>query len=287
MDGLQENSKAAADVIETTLEGWREAIVSNFPQFVLALVLFVLIWLFAGLISKLIGKLFLGRVKNKALVGLAQSVFKVLIIAIGGFLALSILGLDKALTTLLAGAGIAGLAIGFALQAPIGNLFSGVMLSFRDTLNIGDWVETNGFAGEVVGLDLKATTLKEADNNMVVLPNQTILSNPYKNFSLTNRSRVIVTSGVAYDSDLKEVQNVVLDTLASTFDHVRKEDIIFYFDDFGESSITFTARFWMTAKNSIDVVHAKSEAIIALKAAFNKHNIEIPYPVRTIVQKGG
>ncbi|GAL64942.1 mechanosensitive ion channel domain-containing protein [Algibacter lectus] len=104
----------------------------------------------------------------------------VVVVLIGLYISLGILNLSKTLTSLLATAGVAGLAIGLALQNTLSNTVAGISLSFREKIQIGNWVETNGHSGEVMDINLKEFVIKEADNNIVILPNKMILENPLK-----------------------------------------------------------------------------------------------------------
>lgn len=95
---------------------------------------------------------------------------------------MTILKFDGTLKTIISAAGISGIVIGLALQGTLSNMISGVVLSFRKKLNLGNWVETSGFSGEVIDINLNYFVVREADNNMVVIPNKTILENPFKNY---------------------------------------------------------------------------------------------------------
>ncbi|WP_390886612.1 mechanosensitive ion channel domain-containing protein [Lacinutrix neustonica] len=85
---------------------------------------------------------------------------------------------------------------------------------------MGHWVETNGFYGEVVEISLKNFVVKEADNNMVMIPNKSILESPLKNYSLTTRMRVMLRCGVGYESDLERVRTLSKETISQTFNHI-------------------------------------------------------------------
>lgn len=207
------------------------------------------------------------------------------VILLGIFLVLAILNLDGTLNSLLAGAGIAGLAISLALQGPLSNLFSGIFIATKHDFTIGDWVETNGFAGKVVDIDLRNTKIKESDNNIVVLPNKMILDAPFKNFRLTNRIRTAFTCGVAYDSDLEQVRALAVETIETLFPPAEDEKVEFYYTEFGDSSINFMIRFWAKAQENRIALDVKSEGIIAIKKAFDAAKIEIPFPIRTIIQE--
>ena len=196
---------------------------------------------------------------------------------------MGILNLSKALNTVLAGAGVMGLAVGLALQGALANTYSGIVLSYIKHIKFGDWIESNGFEGEVVDLDLRSVTLKQPDNNLVFIPNKLVVENPIKNYSTTAQSRVILECGVGYSSDLESVRNLVKKTILEKFEVVEaKEDIIFLYQEFGDSSINFEVRFWINSTSALEVAKAKTDAMIALKKAFDKNDIEIPFPIRTL-----
>ena len=174
------------------------------------------------------------------------------------------------------------MAIGLALQGTLNNTFSGVLLSFLPELQIGDWVETNGFAGQVMEINLRNIVVKQADNNLVIIPNSKIIEEPFKNFTSTPRSRVMLDCGVAYNSNLEEVQALTLQTIEELFPPHLSEEVEFMYTEFADSSINFTVRFWTNATKNRDFLIARNKAIIAIKKAFDANDITIPFPIRTI-----
>jgi len=180
------------------LAAWLDSLILLVPNFVIAIIVFILFIIASKYIAKFANRVILRRVRQASIREIILKVLKVVIILIGFFVALGILDLDTVLTSVLAGAGVVGLAIGLALQGTLNNTFSGVILSFLPELQIGDWIETNGFAGAVTEINLRSIIIKEADNNYVIIPNSKLIEEPFKNFSRTNRSRVMLKCGVAY-----------------------------------------------------------------------------------------
>ena len=237
----------------------------------------------AKYISRLVKKLVSKQIEQDSIKSAIGKVTAVLVVSLGLFVALGVLNLGKALTSLLAGAGVVGLAIGLALQGTIANTFAGLVLSFRKKVKIGDWIETTGFSGEIMDISLKNFTIKEADNNIVIIPNTTILDNPMKNYSLTTRMRVFLDCGVGYGSDLEQVQQLTKEVIANTFDQIETpEDVEFYYTEFGDSSINYLCRFWIDAESMLEKLKAKTKAIIEIKKAYDKAGINIPFPIRTL-----
>lgn len=267
---------------------WFDSFIASIPNIVIAIVVFFITFLASKYISRFVLSLLDRSHLNKTVKNLISKMVSIAVILLGLFLVLGILNLSKMLNTILAGAGVAGLAISLALQGALANTYSGIILSFVKAVKLGDWVETNGFAGELTNLDLRAVTIKEIDNNMVYIPNKLVLENPLKNYSMTDRSRVILNCGVAYDSNLQQVEDLVVETIKNNFSNLEEEkSILFMFEEFGGSSINFEVRFWIKAKAMIEILQAKSKAIKEIKKVFDQNDIEIPFPIRTLYMPKG
>jgi len=265
------------------LQGWLSAIIQNIPNLILAILVMALSYFIAKYTKKLVLRLVEKRVSQQSIANMIAKITAVIIVLAGLFLALGILNLGKMLTSLLAGAGVVGLAIGLALQGTLSNTFAGVVISFRKRIQLGNWVETNGFSGEVIDVNLKEFVLKEADNNLVIIPNKMILENPLKNYSLTTKMRVVLECGVGYKSDLKQVEQLTKETIANAFEQVKSpDDVEFYYTEFGGSSINYMTRFWIDAESMLEKLNAKTKAIIEIKNAYDKAGVNIPFPIRTL-----
>lgn len=271
------------NIITDKLEDWWTLIIEHLPNLAIALgVLFISLFL-SKFIYKMTLKLIHKRVQQESVTKLIARTTSLLVVLGGLFLSLSALNLGKSVTGLLTGAGISGIIIGLALQGTISNTIAGVVLSFRKNIRLGNWIETNSFSGEVVDISLNYLVLKESDNNMVIIPNKKVMEQPFKNYSLTSKMRVVVACGVGYESDLEQVEKVTRSVVSKFFNQQEineKED--FFFTEFGDSSINFISRFWIYGESGVDKLKAKGKFIIELKKAFDKHNINIPFPIRTL-----
>lgn len=280
---MKEQLAEAFNNLVDKLEGWFNTIIEYLPNFVLAVIVLVTAYFIAKYVNKLTKRLVDKKVEEESVSSMISRITAVIVVLAGLFLALGIMNLNKALTSLIAGAGVAGLAIGLALQGTLSNTISGIILSFRKKIQIGNWVETNGYSGEVMDINMKDFTLKEADNNIVVIPNKMILENPLKNYSLTTRMRVFLECGVGYESDLEKVESLTKEVIAKTFDQVESpDDVEFYYTEFGDSSINYLCRFWIDAESMLEKLRAKTRAIIEIKKAYDKEGINIPFPIRTL-----
>ncbi|MFD2550898.1 mechanosensitive ion channel family protein [Bizionia sediminis] len=273
----------ALDNLYNKLEVWFNTIIEYLPNFGLAILVVIASYIAAKHINKLTFRLVSKHVSQDSVSKMVSRLSAIVIVLLGLFLSLGILNLSKTLTSLLATAGVAGLAIGLALQNTLSNTVAGIVLSFRKKIQIGNWVETNGFSGEILDINLKNFVLKEADNKVVILPNKAILENPLKNYALTKTMRIHITCGVGYESDLEHVKALTQKAISNAFNGVETaDDVEFYYTEFADSSINYVCRFWIEAINMKDKLAAQSKAMMAIKAAYDKAGINIPFPIRTL-----
>lgn len=282
---MEEQLESSWAKLINKLSGWVDSLILNLPNFLIALLVFFIASWLSRYLHSLSNKYLKKVIKQPAIRGLVSNIVSILVIILGLILALSILKLDGTLKSLLAGAGVAGLAISLALQGTLTNTFSGLFIAVKDEMNIGDWVETNGFSGKIVEIGLRNTKIKESDNNIVVVPNKLILDKPFKNYGLTKRIRTTITCGVGYESNLPTVKNMTIKAIENIYPPNEGEQIEFYYTDFGDSSINFLLRFWVDAQESLTALEVKSEAISKVKETFDKNDINIPFPIRTIINK--
>lgn len=261
---------------------WVGATLSNLPNFIFAILVFSLVYWLSRKIQRWLEIPLAKVIDQPSIRTLVTKITSTVLVLLGLMLALGILELDKVLTSLLAGAGVAGLAIGLALQGTLANSFSGIALSMKDILNIGDFVETNGYSGTVQEINLGNTKLLGTDNNFVIIPNSKVLENPFKNYTLTSRMRITLLCRVGYEADLREVKKVSQRVITERFQQGNEENVEFHYLNFGENAVEFQIRFWVEATEKISTLEAKSEAMMMIKEVFEKHNFTIPALVNTI-----
>ncbi len=266
----------------TKLDGWFDAIILKLPNLVVAILVLVIFYFLAKGIRSLGNKFLYQKISDEAIRQMVSKIIFSVILLIGFFVALGVMQLDKVLTTILASAGVVGLAIGLALQGTLSNTFSGLMLSFQPKIRLGDFIETNGFQGYVTEISLRNVAIRQTNNEYVVIPNSTFIDSPFTNYSLTDRSRVDVSCGVGYEDDLEKVEKLVLDIIKENFPPVEDEEIDFFFTEFGDSSINFVTRFWINSIKPKPKLAAQHKAIMLIKKKFDAEGINIPFPIRTL-----
>lgn len=261
---------------------WFNSFILLLPNILIAITLVVLFFFLSRYVNKIIYRILKRVSKNEAVNKLMSNILTGLFLLVGLFVGLDIVGLDKALTSLLASAGIAGLAVGLAFQDPILNIISGAIMSFKQPFNIGDMVVSNGYSGIIKAITLRSTHIKTFTGEDVFIPNKSVLQNPLENYTLTKWRRVDIQCGVSYTDDLELVQQIAENTINEHIDIDHKQPIEFIYTEFGDSSINFELRFWLDLSEEKNYLITKSKAIIALKKSFDQEGITIPYPIRTL-----
>ena len=196
-------------------------------------------------------------------------------------------GLGVAISPLLAGFGIGGLAVALAVQPTLSNFFAGTYLVTEGELKEGDFIELDGGpSGYVVDVGWRSTKIRSRFNNLVIIPNSKMVDTIVTNFySPTPAMNVIVNCGVSYDSNLKQVEEIVTEIandLVKTSPYAIEEvDPFIGFSNFGDSNIDFFV--FLQAKDRTESFILKSELIKRIHQRFEKEDIEINYPVRKLI----
>jgi small-conductance mechanosensitive channel len=270
------------DILLEKLIGWSEGLVKMLPNFVLAIIVLVA-FVFAGrLIRNLVQKLLLKSLNNKSLSSIISKVLYVVILSIGAFAALSLLNLDKTVSSLLAGAGIIGLALGFAFQDIATNFIAGFFMAVKRPFKIGQVIHCEGHSGVIKHIGIRTTEIASFQGQEVIIPNKMLFQNPLINDSENTYKRIDLNVGVSYGEDLERVREIAIKAVENTPNINKDKDIDLVYLAFGGSSIDFRIMIWVEFKSQLEFLKSQSEAIIAIKKAFDKNDIMIPFPIRTL-----
>lgn len=237
-----------------------------------AIVLIVGFWLTGVVLTKLKK----GKLADKLEDTVESFVFNFINIALKAIIiitAIGILGVPMAsVITVLA---TAGAAVGLALQGSLSNLAGGIMLVVFKPFRVGDYIESQGVSGSVEEITIMYTVLNTPDNKVVSLPNGALMNSTITNYSKKDLRRVDLTFSVSYDSDIDRVRDI-LNSIASAHPLVLKDPAAaVVFTKQGDSALEFAVRAW--AKNG-DYWTVYFDINEAVKKAFDKMGIEIPYP---------
>ncbi len=269
-------------LISAKLERWVEAAVKMLPNIIVALIIFFIFYW--------IGRIFRDSYKsisnrfsdNRSINSIVGTTIFITIVGIGLFSALEILKLDKAVTSLLAGAGVIGLALGFAFQEIASNFLAGSMIAVERPYEIGDIIEINEQLGTVRQIKLRTTHVETYQGLEIIIPNKMMFTSTMINYTSTPRRRIDLEVGIAYNSDLNKVKAVLRDSLENLYGRIDSEPIEVFFNKFDQYSVNLNAQVWVKFPGNKGYFKAYDEAICLIKEAFESNKIEIPFPVQKI-----
>lgn len=246
-----------------------------------ALIVLVVGWILAGLISRMVRKRINATPRIDPTLGnFVAALVKWVILLIVLVTVLGLFGIEA--TSLVAIMGAATLAIGFALQGTLSDMAAGFMLILFRPYKLGQFVDIGGTAGTVQDLNLFVTELATPDNVQIIIPNGQAWGAIITNFSHHGLRRVDLEFGIGYDDDADKamaVINRVADADSRIFNDPEPWVRVTHL---GASSVDLTARLWVKAEDYWDV---KFDTIKAVKLAFDQEGISIPYPHSVEIQK--
>lgn len=279
---LMLEAQEVIELIQGKLLTWTRELVQMMPNLVLAVVLVIGGWLLARLLRSLVQRMLARVTDSRTLQRLIGNTIYLAVIFTGLFAALTVLHLDKTVTSILAGAGIIGLALGFAFQDIAANFISGIIMAMQRPIRTGELVETAGHTGVVERIDLRTTEIKNLQGIQVIIPNKEIFQTVLVNYTRNGTRRVDLEVGISYAEDLEHVERVVIEAVEALSDRVPGTDVELFYKGFNDSSIGFEVRFWIKATSNGHFMDMRSRAVKAIKAAFNREGITIPFPIRTL-----
>jgi len=200
-----------------------------------------------------------------------------LILLFGFIIAIAQLGIEVG--PLLAGLGIAGFIIGFALQDTLSNFASGMLILIYRPFDVGDVIEAGGVTGKVDTMNLVSTMVLTFDNQMLVVPNKQIWSGVIRNVTHQDKRRVDMTFGIGYSDDVPKAEKVLMEIVTSYEQVLKDPEPVVRLHTLGDSSIDFIVRPWAKTDDYWNVYwHVTRE----VKRRFDEEGISIPFPQRDV-----
>lgn len=251
---------------------WVKGAIAGLPNFLTALIIFLASLFLARIVSGILRRALSRRDPPLSVTNLLVQFIRWSIILAG-----TVTALERFfdVTAFLAGLGIVGFTIGFALQDVMKNFAGGVILLIQKPFKVGDVIGVKDFDGTVLEINLRTTEMKALDGRLVSMPNADVLSNPIINYTRAERRRVDVSVGVAYDADIELVRALVLDTIQNVPGFVKEPAPVVGFSNFGDMAMELNANFWIDAQMT-NTVAAKDSALSTIKKVFDKKGISIP-----------
>ncbi len=247
------------------------------PKLVLAIVILVVGLIIIRSFSKFLRKIMTKRDIDPTLipflVSLISTVLKVMLV----ISVVDIVGIKT--TSFIAVLGAAGLAVGLALQGSLSNFAGGVLLMILKPYKVGDYIQAQGEAGTVKTVQIFNTVLNTPDNRRVIIPNGAISNGTITNFSVEETRRMDLVFGIGYDDDLEKAKNVLRE-MADGDERLLTDPAPFIgVKELADSSVNLVVRIWCKKEDYWDVHFDWQNKV---KQRFDKENISIPFPQRTV-----
>jgi small conductance mechanosensitive channel len=179
----------------------------------------------------------------------------------------------------LAGLGIAGFIVGFALQDTLGNFASGLLILFYRPFDVGDFVNAGGVEGMVNHMNLVNTTFMTLDNQRLVVPNNQIWGSVIRNVTAQTTRRIDLVFGISYDDDIEKAERIFAEIFDSQPQILDDPEPMIRLHELGDSSVNFVVRPWVATE---DYWETYWEITKQVKLRFDQEGVSIPYPQHDI-----
>lgn len=269
------------DTVNSLLDRIFDWVITVIPKVIAAIVIFLVMFYLAGLVARWIRRTGERRGLNPEVTLLLTRLGSWGMITLGVIWALQQVNFN--LTAFLAGLGIIGFTVGFALQDISRNFVAGLLLLWQQPFGIGDLIQVTGYTGRVTDVSLRATEIRTSDGLLVLIPNADVYTKPITNYTQAPRRRLAIKAWAPYGEDLERATTIALEAIGQEAPTLALADPApsVVFDSFGDSSVAFTLYYWIdTAAISFDA--AQDRGIKAVKAAFQTAGIDLAtrlYPV--------
>ncbi|QED78683.1 small-conductance mechanosensitive channel MscS [Escherichia coli] len=251
----------------------RALLLSYAVNIVAALAIIIVGLIIARMISNAVNRLMISRKIDATVADFLSALVRYGIIAFTLIAAPGRVGVQTA--SVIAVLGAAGLAVGLALQGSLSNLAAGVLLVMFRPFRAGEYVDLGGVAGTVLSVQIFSTTMRTADGKIIVIPNGKIIAGNIINFSREPVRRNEFIIGVAYDSDIDQVKQILTNIIQSEDRILKDREMTVRLNELGASSINFVVRVW---SNSGDLQNVYWDVLERIKREFDAAGINFPYP---------
>ena len=261
----------------TQLKQQVRGLIKALPLLLVAIVVFVVVVWFGAWVSRR-QSLWKRVAPNPFVAELLSQTIKFVFVIIGLILALSFLGAEAIIGTLLGGAGVIGIAVGFAVKDTIENYIASLMLSIRQPFRARDYVDINGQEGVIVRLTSRATILMTADGNQLRIPNSEVFKATIVNFTKNPERRFTFKLGVDANDDPLAAIKVGLDAINELNFILTDPKAVAIIDEVGDSNIILEFQAWVNQTDT-DLLKARSIAIREAKHALENNGFSLPEPI--------
>jgi small conductance mechanosensitive channel len=284
---MQKNGLSYIDVVYNVLENWYLKFAQLTPKLVVGILVFSFFLITSKYLSqfavKLFHKLFPKSKKESSLVTLI-GVSRFLIVVMGAFIALEIMGFSGFLWKFIGSLGVAGVIAGVALKDLVSSIFSGMLIGIDKAFKVGDYIMIGTNSGTVMEIGFLTTKIITDDGKKVYIPNQVIFNAPFSNITASPQRRIILNFEIPADENVAKAQIGILDVIKNLENVDRLDSAEVIFTDLKQGAFNLQAKFWMNI--NANMVKVKSEALIKIKQRLDSDKIQLVTPTSISITNG-
>lgn len=252
------------------------------PLVLLAVLILPLTWWLSSALTGAIRRLLAPRVDQDFLRDLIARAIAIPVFLVGVYIVLQIAGLTGLAVSLLGGAGIIGIVLGFAFRDIAENFLASLFLSLRRPFQQGDVIAVADHEGVVQTMNTRSTILLTIDGNHVQIPNATVFKSTIVNYTAAPARRVTAEVGIGYDASIADVQEVLAAVLRAHEAVLDDPPPMVLVDALGAATVNLKAHFWIDGR-TLSPRRVRSSALRLIKRALIEHGISMPDEAREII----
>jgi small conductance mechanosensitive channel len=267
------------DTIYKVLENWYIAFARLTPKLIMGAIVFSFFLLTSKYLSKIAVKLFhkfFPKSTAQASVATTVSIFRFLIMVIGIFITLEIMGFSGFLWKFIGSLGVAGVIAGVALKDLVSSMFSGMLIGIDKAFKVGDYITIGNHSGTVQDIGLLTTKLITDDGKKVFIPNQVIFNAPFFNITASPQRRIILNFEIPADENIDVAKQGILEVIKNLAHVDKPENIDVFYTDLKQGAFNLQIRFWMEIGANMLVL--KNEALTQIKQRMDADKVQLVTP---------
>ncbi|MCJ7933250.1 MAG: mechanosensitive ion channel family protein [Chryseobacterium sp.] len=275
------------DLVYKVLENWYITFAELTPKLIVGILVFTFFLITSKYLSqiavKLFHKFFPKSQKESSLVTLI-GVFRFLIMLMGTFISLEIMGFSGFLWKFIGSLGVAGVIAGVALKDLVSSIFSGMLIGIDKAFKVGDYITIGTHSGTVQEIGFLTTKILTDDGKKAYIPNQVVFNAPFYNITASPQRRIILNFEIPADEDISKAQKGILDVIKN-LDNVDKLDTAeVIFTDLKQGAFNLQVKFWI--KVGANLAQVRSKAYLGIKERFDVDKVQLVTPTSISITSG-
>ncbi|MDW9380034.1 mechanosensitive ion channel family protein [Chryseobacterium sp. JV558] len=275
------------DLVYKVLESWYVTFAELTPKLIVGILVFTFFLITSKYLSqaavKLFHKFFPKSRKESSLVTLI-SIFRFLIMLMGTFIALEIMGFSGFLWKFIGSLGVAGVIAGVALKDLVSSIFSGMLIGIDKAYKVGDYITIGAHSGTVQEIGFLTTKILTDDGKKAYIPNQVVFNAPFYNITASPQRRIILNFEIPADEDISKAQKGILDVIKNLENVDKLDTIEVIFTDLKQGAFNLQVKFWI--KVGANLAQIKSKAYLGIKERFDVDKVQLVTPTSISITSG-